>query len=78
VFGHDDVADDAECVLEAAGFEDCLEEELCGWGCEVGIAAVAGKGDEVEVAGLLATFEPWGHGGSVRLMVEGVTPWSTR
>jgi len=55
VLGHDDVALDFEGVAETDGFEGALEEVSGFWGGEVGIAFVAGEGDEVQMVGLLVT-----------------------
>ncbi len=55
VLGHEDVAVDFEVVTLAGLFEGLLEERVVAG--EVGITAVAGEGDEVEVAFGLVTLE---------------------
>jgi hypothetical protein len=62
VFGHDDVADDVEGILFSPGFEHGFEEGFGFGGVEVGVTVLATEGDEMEVAGLLATFGFGGHG----------------
>lgn len=49
--------------VTAGLFEDLLGEVFCGVGFEEGMAAVTAKGDEVEIAGLLISFETYEHGG---------------
>jgi len=62
VFGHDDVAEDAEVVALAGEFER-VEEDVSGvWGVEVGFAIVTTEGDEVVVAFFLVTLQAQRHG----------------
>ncbi len=57
VFGHDDVAKDAEVIRIAHGFKGAHKQVAGFRGAEVGPPLVATEGDEVEVAGLLITDE---------------------
>ena len=62
VFGHYDVAEDQEAIFQTQEFEGVFEDRGSAWGGEVRVAAVATEGDEVVIAGLLSSFEAWGHG----------------
>ncbi len=61
VLGHDDVAEAMESIFETDRFEGVLEDARGLWAGEVGIASGATEGDEVEVAGLLSSFQAGRH-----------------
>jgi hypothetical protein len=61
VLGHEDVRKDRELVGATGSFENLLED-VFGFGVfEVGGSVVTTEGDEVELAGVLATFETERH-----------------
>ena len=61
MLGHDDVAEKVDLVLLPCGFQEVFEDTGGAWGGEVRVAVVTTEGDEVEIPGLLASFETWGH-----------------
>lgn len=67
VLRHEDVGGYTETLLPAGLFEDLLNGVFCCGGVEEGLTLVATEGDEVEVVGLLVTFEAGGHGGTSSL-----------
>ena len=81
MLGHEDVRGYAEALLFAGLFEDLLDGVFCFFGVEEGLALVTTEGDEVELVGLLETFEARWHGGAgslhptLRKVREG---WGTR
>ena len=61
VLWHEDVGAENELMSATGSFDDLFEGVFGFVGCEVGKTAVATKGDEVELAGVLATFEASRH-----------------
>lgn len=56
VLGHQDIGVDPRVMAGSGAFEDLLDGGHCGRVSEVGEAAVAAKGDEVLVSGLLVAL----------------------
>src|SRR5882724_7629884 len=67
VLGYEDVGGYAEALLFAGLFEDLLYGVFCGGSLEEGLPFVTTEGDDVELVGLLETFEARWHGGASSL-----------
>jgi len=61
LFGHEDVAVDAEAVTLAGALEDLFDSGAGFVVGDVGVAVVATEGDEMAVAAALISLETLGH-----------------